>query len=306
VGLGWRYLAVPAAVAGVIAIPVGSVKAAGEPGDRVIFEQETPTQYLRVVEQADGDRVLELNEGVAEHSFFRPGSFLTDNYWDSLLVLPFTRLTQTPMRVAILGNAAGTSARGYGHYFPAAKVDGVEIDPELAEVGRRFFDMRNPNLTVHDADARPWLRASDGGYDVVIVDAYRQPYIPFYLATREFFELARDRLAPGGLVIVNVGHPEGNDDLERVVGRTMAEAFPAVLRDPVEDDNTELIGSEAPISADRLRSAIPGLPTDLQQRAAIEASRLGPRLAGGDVYSDDQAPVEWLIDRSIVGYANGN
>jgi spermidine synthase len=304
-GLGWRYLAVPAAMAGVIAIPVGTVKAAGEEGERVIFEQETPTQYLRVLEQADGDRVLELNEGVAEHSFYRPGSYLTDNYWDALLVLPFTRLAQAPMRVAILGNAAGTSARGYGHYFPAAEVDGVEIDPELAEVGRRYFDMHNPNLTVHDADARPWLRAADGGYDVIIVDAYRQPYIPFYLATREFFELVRDRLASGGLVIVNVGHPEGNDDLERVVGRTMADVFPTVLRDPVEEDNTELIGSVAPASAAGLHEAGAGLPTDLQQRATIEASRIGPRLSGGGVYTDDEAPVEWLIDRSILGYAAG-
>ena len=49
---------------------------------------------------------------------------------------------------------------------------------------------------------------------MIVVDAYRQPYIPFYLATREFFDLVRDRLAPGGVVVVNVGHPEENDDLE--------------------------------------------------------------------------------------------
>ena len=80
----------------------------------------------------------------------------------------------------------------------------------------------NENLTVHNEDARPWLRRSGGGYDAIFVDAYRQPYIPFYLATEEFFSLVRDRLAPGGVVVVNAGHPEGNDDLEKVLGRTMA------------------------------------------------------------------------------------
>ena len=106
-------------------------------------------------------------------------------------------------------------------------MDGVEIDSELEEVGNRFFDMgSNENLTVHNEDARPWLRRSEGGYDAIFVDAYRQPYIPFYLATEEFFELVRDRLAPGGVVVVNAGHPEGNDDLEKVLGRTMAEVFP--------------------------------------------------------------------------------
>ncbi|HEX3292772.1 MAG TPA: fused MFS/spermidine synthase [Solirubrobacterales bacterium] len=302
VGLGWRYLSVPLAVGAVIAVPVGTVKAETESGERVIYEKETRLQYARVLEEPDGTRKLELNEGVAEHSLYRPGSYLTGNYWDGLVVVPFASLSQVPSRVAILGNAAGTVARAYGHYFPAAQIDAVEIDPELAEIGRRYFDMRAPHLSVYEEDARPWLRDADGDYDVIVVDAYRQPYIPFYLATQEFFELARDRLAPGGLVIVNVGHPEGSDELEKVIGRTMSEAFPTVLRDPIEAENTLMIGAERG-SAEHLRTMAAGLAPELQTLARVEAARLGPALEGGEVYTDDRAPVEWLIDRSILGYA---
>jgi spermidine synthase len=301
VGLGWRYAAVPAALAGVIAIPIGTVKATDD--GTVLHEADTEFQYARVVEQKDGDRALELNEGQAVHSLYRPGSYLTGDVWDGYLVLPFAGLHRAPQRIAILGNAAGTTARAYGHYFPDTEVDGVEIDTELTEIGRRYFDLHNPNLEVHHEDARPWLRASDGGYDVIMVDAYRQPYIPFYLATREFFELVRDRLAPGGVVIVNAGHPEGNDDLEQVLGRTMAEVFPTVLRDPLEPTNTLLLGTEAPASGPLLRDRIPDLPRDLRPLASQSAARIGPRLDGGRVYTDDLAPVEWLIDRSILGYA---
>ena len=166
--------------------------------------------------------------------------------------------------------------------------------------------MRAPHLSGPAAHAGPGLESADGDYDVIVVDAYRQPYIPFYMATREFFELARERLAPGGVVIVNVGHPDDNDDLEQVVGRTMADAFSTVLRDPIEDSNTLLVGTEGPASVERLREAIPGLATDLQTRAGVEAGRLAPRLPGGEVYTDDVAPVEWLIDRSIIGYASGD
>jgi predicted O-methyltransferase YrrM len=241
---------------------------------------------------------------VAEHSLYRPGSYLTANYWDGLVVVPFASLTHVPSRVAILGNAAGTVARAYGHYFPAAEIDAVEIDPELAQIGRRYFDMHAPHLRVHDEDARPWLRNSVGDYDVIVLDAYRQPYIPFYLATREFFELARDRLAPGGLVIVNVGHPDGSTELEKVIGRTMAEAFPVVLRDPIEDENTLLLGGERG-SGRHLSAMAAGLAPELQTIARVEAARLDPALEGGEVYTDDRAPVEWLIDRSILGYAAG-
>ena len=303
VGLGWRYFAVPVALAGVVALPVGAVKATDE--GTVLFEGETEYQYVRVIERPDGVRLLELNEGQATHSMYRPGSYLTGHYWDALLTLPFAVLDEPPRRLAILGNAAGTSARAYGHYFPQTAIDGVEIDAELTDLGRRFFDLDNPNLTVHDDDARPWLERSDGGYDAIIVDAYRQPYIPFYLATREFFELARDRLAPGGVVIVNVGHPDGNDDLETALGRTMSEVFPTVIRDPIEETNTLLLGSEAPASAAQLRAATRRLPVELSNIAAEEAVRIGPRLPGGSVYTDDRAPVEWLTDRAILGYAAG-
>ena len=301
-GLGWRYVVVPVALALVLAIPVGSSGATD--GGEVIWEGETEEQYIRVVEQEDGDRELVLNEGQAVHSLYKPDTVLTDNVWDGYLVLPFAGRDEPPEKIAILGNAAGTTARAYGEFFPETEIDGVEIDAKLTELGEEYFGLDNPNLTTHHEDARPWLRGADDDYDVIMVDAYRQPYIPFYLATKEFFELVRDRLGPGGVVIVNAGHPEGNDDLEKVLSETMSSVFPSVIRDPIEDTNTLLLGSEGPASDDRLAAAVGSLPEDLRVVAAEESQKIGPRLEGGEVYTDDVAPVEWLIDRSILGYAN--
>jgi spermidine synthase len=298
-----RYALAPAAIAVLIALPVGTLKASDE--GRVVHEAETEYQYARVVERPDGSRVLELNEGQAEHSLYRPGTVLTGDYWDEFLVLPFASLQSAPRRIAILGNAAGTTARAYGRLFPGTRVDGVEIDAELSEIGRRWFDMRGPRLHLYHEDARPWLRKADARYDMIAVDVYRQPYIPFYVTTREFFELARDRLAPGGVVVVNVGHPEGQDDLEKVLAKTMGAAFASVARDPVETTNTVLVASEAPLSSARLRRAPSALPAQLRPVARASAARLAPPLRGGEVYTDDRAPVEWLVDRSIIDYAAG-
>jgi spermidine synthase len=296
-----RFVLAPVGVALLLAIPVGTVKATGDA--RVIWDRETEYQYARVTERPNGERRLELNEGQAVHSVYRPGEWLTHDYWDEMLVLPFATTTRTPRSVAILGNAAGTTARAYGHYFPAARVDGVEIDPALSDVGRRLFDLRGPNLHLHDADARPFLRRASRRWDVIVVDAYRQPYIPFYLATREFFGEVRDHLAPGGVVLINVGHPEGSDRLEKVLGATMSRVFRTVLRDPVKDTNSVLLGTDAPASASTLDAAARSLPPDLAAVAAAAGGRLAPALPGGAVYTDDRAPVEWLIDASIVHVA---
>ena len=301
-GLGWRFAALPAALGLVVLAPVGTIKAADT--GTVLYEAETTHQYARVVERDDGSRALELNEGQAVHSLYEPGSYLTGDYWDGHLVLPFASRARPPARIAILGNAGGTVARAFGRFFPDTEVDAVEIDGELTELGRRFLGLRNPRMRVFAEDARPWLERVEGGYDAIMVDAYRQPYIPFYLATREFFELARERLAPGGLVIVNVGHPEGSDELERVLGATMAAAFPQVLRYPIEPTNTLLVGGDGMLSGERLRRRSRSLPAALRPLAREAAMSLAPRLAGGEVYSDDRAPVEWLVDASLLEYAN--
>jgi len=302
VGVGARAALVPACLLAVLALPVGTIK--GDAEGRVLYEAETTHQYARVVERDDGTRVLELNEGQAVHSLYRPGSYLTGDYWDGHLVLHAAAGPGTPRRIAILGNAGGTVARSFGHFFPGTAVDAVEIDPELTELGRRFLDLRNPRMEVFAEDARPWLGRSQGSYDAIMVDAYRQPYIPFYLATREFFELARERLAPGGIVIVNVGHPEGARELERVLGRTIAAAFPRVLRYPIEETNTLLVAGEGAFSGERLQANLSSLPAPLRPQAREAAAALAPRLPGGEVYTDDRAPVEWLVDSSLLEYAN--
>ena len=286
----------------VLLLPQGTVKAAGE-GRRVIYEQETPYQYARVVERPDGSRTLELNEGQAVHSRYRPDTVLTGDVWDDYLVLPLLSLRRAPRSIAILGNAAGTTARAYGRLWPATQVDGVEIDGALSEIGRRFFGMSGPRLRVHSADARPFLARSDRRYDAIFMDAYRQPYIPFYLATREFYGLVKERLTPRGTFIANVAHPAGSALLERVVTRTLREVFPHVVRDPVTPTNTLVIASAVSLSPPALgRAAVPDSLRPLAERAR---ARLGAPLDGGTVYTDDRAPVEWLIDRSFVNYASG-
>jgi spermidine synthase len=300
-GLGARALIVPVAMAAALLAPSGTTKPADE--GRVLFEKETPYQYARVVQRPDGTRRLELNEGQAIHSLWRPGTVLTGGYWDGFLVLPFATGKQ-PERIAALGTAGGTVPRAYAKYFPDTRIDAVDIDPELFAIGRRYFGLEpRPQLREIAQDARPFLRQTEERYDSIFVDAYRQPYIPFYLTTREFFELARDRLKPGGSVIINIGHPAESQALEQALSATMADVFAHVAREPIQRLNSLVIASDSPLTEQALRNA--PVPRELQSLALESAGRLAPALKGGPVFTDDRAPVEWLIDGSIVEYAAG-
>ncbi|MBO0768831.1 MAG: fused MFS/spermidine synthase [Solirubrobacterales bacterium] len=307
-GLGLRrVLVVPLAVAALLLIPPVATGAA-VPGSKVIFQTETAYQSARVLQFHDGVRWLELNEGQAIHSIYDPRSYLVGGYWDDSLVLPRAAARGEPRRVAILGDAAGTVARAYGHYFPRTRIDAVELDGELTTIGKRYFHLSGPRLHLYTADARPWLAARRARYDAILLDAYRQPYIPFYLLTRQFFASVRAHLRPGGLIMVNVGHLPNSDALEKVVSATLRAVFPVVVRDPVNATNSLVLASTKPISGPRLRQAATsgGLPSDLVPLGANVAARLSPALRGGPVYTDDHAPVEWLTDLSILDYASGS
>ena len=296
--LGRKVLVLAAVLAALVAVPPGAVKA--ESG--LLHEEDSLYQFIQVVERPGGRRILRLNEGVAVHSVWRADTVLTGGVWDAFLALP--PLLGRPLRsVAILGNAAGTTARALGVFYPDARIDGVELDPAVSWVGRKYFGMDdNPRLTVHDADARPFLRRTDERYDLIIVDAYHQPYVPFYLATREFFRLARERLEPGGILALNVASVPGDERLLDGISGTLTHEFEAVAVWPALRFNKILLAFEEPkpIFGDLVYDG----PRELRSLRELLVRQLRfVREEAKRPWTDDRAPVEWVTDRMIVEYA---
>jgi hypothetical protein len=135
------------------------------------------------------------------------------------------------------------------------------------------------------------------------VDAYRQPYVPFYLATREFFRLVRDHLTPGGIVALNVATVPGDKRLVAGVAGTLAADFPEVLEWPALRFNTFVLGFTEPLPAAELRRRLADGPRELASLRALLAREARPVGVASRPWTDDRTPVEWLTDRMIVSYA---
>jgi spermidine synthase len=296
--LGMRWLLVAAGVAALAAIPPGAVKAK----QGLLFEDESRYQFIQVVERDDARR-LYLDEGLAVHSIWRPSTVLTGGVWDMFLTVP-PLLGRQVESVAILGNAGGTTARAFGVFYPEARIDGVEIDPAVTKAGRRYLGLEdNPRLEVHTADARPFLRSREERYDLIFVDAYRPPYVPFYLATQEFFRLARERLRPGGIIALNVAMVPGDERLVEGVGGTLATEFPAVAAWPALRFNQLVLGFTERASGAELERRLRGAPARLLPLTRLLVAEWKPVEPADDPWTDDRSPVEWITDRMIVEYA---
>src|SRR5436190_2900344 len=298
------YLLLPVVIVALGLLSGGAIRGAAY-GVRV-YETESAYNYIQVIRTGTETQLL-LDEGSAVHSIYDPTSLYTHGYWDDALLAPYFGSGRAPSRVALVGLAGGTVARQFTAIDGPMPIDGVEIDPKIVDVGRRYFDMTEPNLHVTVADGRYWMATQAGQYDVILVDAYRQPYIPFYLTTREFFETAKAHLNPGGVLAINVGRTPTDNRLVDALSGTLNAVFPNVfvLDSNRRFTNSVIYATSSPASVDQFAARASAETNPKLQPIAAEALQTGgvrQVRANGIVFTDDLAPVERLIDDIILSY----
>jgi spermidine synthase len=283
------------------------------PPDRGILldERESAYNYIQVVDE-DGRRSLILNDGHAVHSVYDPDELLTGGPWDYFMVAPQMvegAAEPEPRDVLLIGLAGGTVARQLTAAYGPIPITGVEIDSEINEVAREYFALDQlENVDEIVADGRYALRASDATFDLIGVDAYRQPYIPFQLTSREFFQDVAAHLRPGGVAVVNAGRTRTDFRLVEALGTTMRDIFPYVVAIDVDRyTNTILVGSQSPLSAKALMQNVERQPETSPVRVvagwSLASGNIRAVEPGGSVFTDDRAPVERVIDQMIFDAA---
>lgn len=277
-----------------------------------IFEQESSYNYIQVVDQ-DGYRYLRLNEGQGIHSIYHPDQLAFAGTWDQFLAAPFFNTPpfdpEQVRSMAIVGLAAGTTARQATAVFGPIPIDGFEIDPAIIKVGQEYFDMNMPNLNAIAQDGRWGLAHSDRQYDLIGIDAYRPPYIPWHLTTIEFFQEVYDHLSPQGSLAINVGRAPGDRRLIDALTSTLLEVFPNVFVIDVPGSFNSIIYATVQASSwENLaanyqmlleRGDAHPLLLESIQRAYLNQQPLGTSTR---VFTDDRAPIEWITHSLIFNF----
>nr|MDQ4030542.1 fused MFS/spermidine synthase [Actinomycetota bacterium] len=168
----------------------------------VIHTEDTRYHRLSVVED-ETTRYLRFDNSLQSAMYiddpFRTRFRYTDYFHLGLAYNPRAR------DVLFIGLGAGSSPKLMWRNFRRLRVQVVELDPEVVEVGYRYFHVpRDSRLAVSTGDGRRFLAERNRRWDVIVIDAFFADAIPFHLVTREFLELARSRLAPGGVIVTNV------------------------------------------------------------------------------------------------------
>lgn len=123
-----------------------------------------------------------------------------------------------------IGFGGGRTAWYLHRALPGVRITSVELDPAVVDLAHKYFGVRDEaNFRTETADGRIFLFGSRERYDVILIDAYRGPFVPFHLTTREFYELVKSHLAEGGVMAENI---EPTTLLFESVAKTVDAVFP--------------------------------------------------------------------------------
>ena len=221
--------------------------------------------------------------------------FYHQQYYAMVSLLP-AALHLDPKSVFVAGLASGVTAGAAGLDQRTENVVCVEISPEVIHAAAEHFNelnygaSTNPKIRILADDARAYMFTTDERFDIIVTDVFLSALTgTSALYSLDYFNLCRDRLAPGGVMSVGVGSLKGTD---RVVARTFLESFPyvAVFTSPLRRSYNMvfLLGSNEPFTGTQasVRSAL------AQARLGEELSRFGvesPEVLIDDMYLTDHA-----------------
>ncbi|MCC6174987.1 MAG: fused MFS/spermidine synthase [Chloroflexi bacterium] len=287
------------------------------PGVALLSERESTYNLVRVGEVQrpfadlpEGARLLLLNEGSGVQSVWRRDGNLGGGLWDLFLAAPyFDAVAPEPRRVCIVGLAGGSLAQLWRRAYPSGlRIDGVELDPAVIELSRRYLALDDAGVNVVEGDGRLALLGLPGPYDVIALDAYRTPYVPWHLLTVEFLREVSAKLGPRGVVAVNLTRGGDGSDRRLVEGATatLLEVFPTLhTMDMHGTLNTVVVATKQPSSVTDLSRNQAGLHADsapeLRRALAHAWESLVPTTASDLIFTDDRTEAERIVDSMVLG-----
>jgi spermidine synthase len=194
--------------------------------DKVLYEKPSAFNSNIIVTEDDaGLRVLRFEHHGARQSIAKPGDPTYLGFAYTKVAFAGLALTPEPRRILIVGLGGGTMAMFLRHYYPQARIDVVDIDPDVVQVAKEFFGFReDEKLRAHVDDGRKFIESVREPYDVIFLDAFGARNVPPHLTTVEFMRAVKRAVRPTGVVVGNIWGAPVNPLYDSMV-RTYQEVF---------------------------------------------------------------------------------
>lgn len=273
----------------------------------VILEAESIYNQIRLVDRQEAV-YLTLNSNklyLINSAYIKQGTLFDFSLIDLFNLGPVIAPVKN---LLILGMSGGASIRQHQQFSPSTQIDAVEIDPKIIAIAKNNFGIKeSDNLKIFQADARPFLAASKKKYEMVEIDLFQgNPYIPFYVLTREFFQSVFSHLGDEGIVMMNIYAPAKHELIQPVLA-TLASVFPSVYSVPVYGQNFVVIASRASLGEQEIKDKV----YKAQAKISLDLKSASDYFLGyiekyqsdkkTPIFTDDWAPIELITYQMLKG-----
>jgi spermidine synthase len=214
---GVLSLLILAAVVWAQALVPGTIVARVTSDYQTITILDTPGDYRQMI----FDARLDGTDPIQSEMNKKDPTQLTLAY--SQHMIASVALAPKPKSILIVGLGGACLERFLYKILPETKIVTVELDPEVANMARKYFSYKEDERQVLAlGDGRKYIEQSKDKFDIIMLDAFSAISIPYPLSTQEFLNACKAHLAPGGLVVANLW-------VEEPTYRSMIKTYDAVF-----------------------------------------------------------------------------
>ena len=196
--------------------------------EEVVYSGRTRYQKVDVLKTRDYGLALVL-DGLLQ------SAEVDEHIYHESLVHPVMVAHLEPRRILVVGGGEGATIREVEKYGCVEEITMVDLDEKLIEIARKHlpawsrgaFEDRRLRLFIDEG--RQFLsKQPDQSYDVIIMDATDPvewgPAVKLY--TKEFYEIAERKLAPGGILVTQASSASHSPKTFLSIIHTLGEVFP--------------------------------------------------------------------------------
>jgi spermidine synthase len=269
------------------------------PAKSEVIEQKE-SQYNTIIIRKDNN-LVSMTFGHNTRIYTESVKDLTD---ELALPVTYTRYMtiamaypDNPAKVVEIGSGGGRTSAYLSQSIKDTNVTTVELDPEVLHLADKYFGLKkSENLDIVEQDGRIYLTRNKEKHDIIIVDAYRGPFVPFHLLTKQFYELSAKRLNEGGVMVQNI---EPSTMLFDAAIATISDVFDHVDLFEARGNIVVIAYNGEKKNIDDILKRAQKLDAEYNLKYPI-ASYLDERrvvlkeLIKGEILTDDFAPVQYL------------
>ncbi|GHV17604.1 hypothetical protein FACS189425_04220 [Clostridia bacterium] len=260
----------------------------------IIAEKDTKYSTVWIVDR-ENIRSMIIGEGAESQKFINPYSTELASEYAQFYDLAF-HFNPSAQDTLCIGGAGYSYPQYYLDKYPQKRMDVAEIDEEVTELAREYFDLKDdPRLQIFHEDGRIFLNKNEKKYDAIFGDAFSSIAPPYSLSTVESMQKISDSLTDEGVFVLNIitGIEGTKGKFLSAMMNTIEEVFPQVSAYAVDSTKDKSEKQNVIIVALKTEKEASKISNDARIQNMLN-NRVDVKKVSDMILTDEHSPVEFL------------